>query len=173
MCSPGPRPALSLPGCGSQTPSACASSPSGLSLCQSSGAIPELQGQAVTPLTGQGHFLKCPLENDFGSELTRDSHHMRGSRICHPRICLFGDTDYFKLIVFKKQKTREETLAFPLAAKNLGGGPAQEGATSQGTRSDGQGGTQHTLLIQVPSASHCDVWPSKRSFTNGCFSNFM
>ena len=39
---------------------------------------------------------------------------VRENRVCHPKICLFWDNDYFKLVTFKKQKTQEETLTFPL-----------------------------------------------------------
>lgn len=38
---------------------------------------------------------------------------------------LFGDIDYFKLVIFKKQKTQEKPLTFALIAqKSLGRGTA-------------------------------------------------
>lgn len=42
------------------------------------------------------------------------------------------DAEDFKLIVFKKQKTGEKPWPSLQQPQCLGGGPAQEGATSQG-----------------------------------------
>lgn len=38
---------------------------------------------------------------------------MRRNNVGHPKICLFLDIDYFKLVMPKKQKTQEEPLTFP------------------------------------------------------------
>lgn len=35
---------------------------------------------------------------------------VKGSRVCHPKICLFGDIDYFRLVSFKKPAAKGEAL---------------------------------------------------------------
>lgn len=44
---------------------------------------------------------------------------VKGSRICHPKMCHFGHKDYFALKTVKSQQIREKLFTYPLNCLNL------------------------------------------------------